>query len=245
MKLLNTKRPLSIAVIGMPRSGSTIISSLFNSLDGAFVVGEPHSMVNAPRPFGHDWPAIITTAHGTFNLYPRGDVLEQIQTYGKKYGADIFGFKEVYTINSDPLEIIKHYGSRIDVTFVIFREPRKNYASILANKPDLSLPMSPLTYISQFKSLVDICNPTLNTKIFPISYELLTRNWVRHMYDAIGWSLAGKMELEKYPGTGDAEGRASKKIRTEIYRKPFDGNILRKADVAYNAVLARYPYLRS
>jgi hypothetical protein len=231
----------------MPRSGSTIVASFFNSLDGAFIVGEPHSMVAAKRPFGHDWPAMIVTEDGIFKLFPKNDVLEQIRQYGKVSGASIYGFKEVYTINSDPIEIIKYYKHRIDVVFVLFREPRKNYASALANKPDLSLPMSPLVFMKQLETLVDLCQPTLNTKIFPISYELLIKNPTGHIYDASGWEFDQNndfIKLKKFPGSGDAEGRGSRHIRPSNMRKPFEGDILRKADTMYGTVLARYPYMK-
>ena len=48
----NLTRPMSYFIVGLPRSGTTIVASLFNSLEDGFCLGEPHWFIESQREMG-------------------------------------------------------------------------------------------------------------------------------------------------------------------------------------------------
>lgn len=241
MKLIKPdKRPLSIALIGMPRSGSTITGSFFNSLDGGFVVGEPHSMIVADRPFGHDWPAYIDTDAGLFKLYPKGEVdpLRQIEVFALINGFDIYGFKEVCTVKTDPSQIVELYGDRLDAVFVLMREPRKVFRSMTKNTPEGSLPTSPLTFYEWYRSIFEFCDGDYPFPVHIIYYEQFIKNPERHINEVAGWEFEGSVSLRKFPGSGDLSARGSKVVRAKDIGIPYKGNLLDGMDKLYEEFLS-------
>jgi hypothetical protein len=232
----------------MARSGSTIIASFFNSLEGGFIVGEPHSAIFSERPFGHDWPIHFTNRHGDFILRQPDDtgvdILQQIQDYAADNGADIYGFKDVWTQNTNPLEIVSSYGERLDYAFLIIREPRAIYQSTLDKYRPGQIAPSPITFYTMYRNTLELCSSEQKSNIIPISYELFVKNPIGHVSDITGWEIEGEVELVQFPGVGDVKGRTSKSIDSEYKRKKvYEGPMLSGSDKLYVEFLEKFPHL--
>jgi hypothetical protein len=229
-----------IAMIGMPRSGSTIMSSLINSVDGSFVVGEPHAMARAQRPPGMSHiPNILDTRYGAFRLETGTDVLGQLEAFGESAGARIIGFKECWVPVVEPLRLIKHYGDNLSHVLIAIREPRTNYMSIV-EREHLGK-MSPEEFTEKYVKLIEYVllnnSVTYNKKAQPIVYELFIENPFEEVRRATGWIIEGDLELKMYAGGGDEKARTSTIVKDYNWREKYAGPELNRADRAYEILM--------
>lgn len=237
MHVTNHPDPIRIGMIGMPRSGSTIMSSLVNSLDGALVVGEPHAMVRAQRPPGmSSVPTIIDTRYGTFRMFPGLDVLSQLETIatvastsGNGYDIQIVGFKECWVPTVEPIQLLEHYDNRLTHRVVMLRDPEKNYASMMAYQYTIK-GVTPIQFTEQYCELAEYA---LKPGIGIMSYELFRSAPLKALNIATGLEVAGALELKQYAGGGDPLARGSKEIRSWDHREPTKHDDLSPAIAAY------------
>lgn len=223
----------AVAVIGTPRSGSTIITSFLNSLDGATIWGEPHGYHMSIReriPF--------KTRHGDGVLVPGNDVLSQIEKFATEHNLLIYGFKDLWDATKGicPIEIVTDYGGRLDKVLLSTRHPRKTYASMIA----LGHPDSITAKIFSDK-YVEFCEYCLdNEKCTPIFLDSFRESPIRSVGAATGWTIDGALEMKQYTGGGDPHGMQSSSIMPHDGRGPYTGSELNDATEAYHALIKEW-----
>ena len=118
-------RPVAVAIIGMPRSGSTIVTAFVNALDLSSIWGEPHRS---------KMTKVFKTRYGDTPLDPKQDRLEQMRKFAVAKGLRVYGFKEVWDMNLDvwPAEVASRYGNRLDHILLTIRDPLISYSSMVA-----------------------------------------------------------------------------------------------------------------
>lgn len=219
----------SIGIIGMPRSGTTIVASFINSLDRATIWGEAHRIV------GKTFRRIMNTRYGTGMLRPNHSVLTQVEQFAVNHNLLIYGTKDVLdSIVTDPIAIYRSYGTRYDHVFVTFRDPRKTWASIKALGNARGLRMTENEFIWRHNAFVDYCIRMNNAT--PIILERFRKDPIGYMSTQMGLEISGPVILEQYTGTGDAHAKYDKEIRPETKRIPDDSPALNKACDAYMEV---------
>lgn len=232
-------RKIAVAIIGMPRSGTTIITSFLNSLDGAIVVGEPHRMAMREAPDGFRWPTIIDTRFNQFHIRPEEDVLQQIERFAEFNYLNIYGFKEACMGVLDPIRLVLGYGSRIDIVIVTMRDPRKTYNSMFLLSPTGHPP--PIYDFSD--TFVNLVSATFAYQKFrPVILDHFRADPIRAIELATGWKLGGELNLKKYAGGGDPSAATTKRIIGVDRRAQYGGHELDIADEAYQEILNSFKY---
>lgn len=235
-----------IAIVGLPRSGSTIVTSFINSLDDALIVGEPYRMTGAERPPRmRARPTICHTRYGILNLFPRSDlgIFQQIEYFAQKVGASLYGFKECETPGYDVIDIIENCGSALDHILVTIRDPLKNLGSIKElTGPSDGPPSvrglgdgSPSNsgFTDRFMKMVDIVDSGMGN---PVILDRFIQDPAAEISRATGWQLVGKHEFKQYAGGGDPMAMTAKYIKTADRRAPYRGHIA-EAEEAYARLL--------
>ncbi len=201
-----------IAVIGMPRSGTTIVSAYLNSQLGALVVGEPHGIEKTAQhrsrlttlPY-----RLSLTQYGELALYYFKPVLDQIEEFAEIEGVSILGFKEAWTPDINPIKIIEENADRIDRTIITLREPRRNYSSILKHYSLVS-GISAATFENHWKALYRY--GVTNDKARFVILDQFRASPASSLQRASGLDIREE-DLLSLPGNGDAVARASTEIR--------------------------------
>jgi hypothetical protein len=234
MKLIKPRDRIAIAIIGMPRSGTTIVTSFLNSLDEALIVGEPYRMLRVKRPMNRNLPNIFNSRYGELLFYPDRDALLQIHAYAFKRSLKIFGFKETWTPDIDPIALVKLYGNWICATFVVIREPRRNYASMIENTPQGHVPVD----VSEFnRAYTRLAESTSEPGFYSVPLASFMEDPVAAICKDTGWQISGKIELKQFVGSGDTSARSAKKIYKTDRRRPASGSLLGPSINAYQKIL--------
>lgn len=225
--------PIGVAVIGMPRSGSTIVTALLNSFNRAAVLGEPH------RSFGKPTVTEFTTRHGSLALKPQIEVLGQIEGFAAEHGLNLFGFKEVLDPLNQvfPIELVEDYADRLDYVFVTIRNPRRNYSSLVQLGHARSLKMSPSDFVTDYGMFIDAVIDLIHPQIVPVILEKFRVDPLGHIGQVTGWPVSGTYQLKAYAGGGDPHAQVAATVERHDYRPPYAGAELDEADDYYNEAL--------
>ena len=221
----NLKTRTSIGVIGMPRSGTTIVTSFINSLDRATMWGEAHKIWG-----GND--RTLSTRYGDGRLKNGPDVLGQVEAFAIKHDLLIYGTKDVVdAIVTDPIATYRSYGTRYDHVFVTFRNPRKMWTSIKELGHADGLGMTENDFIWKHNAFVNYCIRFKNAT--PIILERFRKDPIGYMSTQMGFEITGPVVLEKYTGGGDPHTIKDTEIRRESNRISDPSPALDKACAAY------------
>jgi len=112
------------AVIGVPRSGTTLLCNIINSFDNSFCLSEPHwSKILSPKGFRLDKLA------GAFKFESTNGLMGDLKSFMDNSEYSWGGVKETYRI-WQPESITLPYNSK-DLAFIffIFRDPLSVYNS--------------------------------------------------------------------------------------------------------------------
>jgi len=150
MKVTNIKNKI-ISVLGMPHSGTTILSNTLNSMDNGFCLSEPHWTLQT-KPFKLRFDKIdkipMTDANSVL-----GAIRARLE-HNKVY--DFGGVKETYRPrNAKMAKSIDKIVKESDIVFFIFREPKalmNNFKKIPGNH----MPMERLLYV--YNKLIETAN---------------------------------------------------------------------------------------
>lgn len=215
-----TVGPLVVAVIGMPRTGTTIFSRYLSSLGMSLIVGEPHRMLQESRS---TWPIICDSPYGALFLRHYSDKpLDQIIAFAKHHGiSTMVGFKETWSNFVDPIDLIMEYSvyQPIHRVFVCVRDPVRTYKSILCNTPEDREVLPVERFAFHYIRLVHACNPETSpfgdTDVTAIDLDHF-RKWPRsYLENRTGWKIDGpespttRYGLVMYTGGGDVMARAA------------------------------------
>jgi hypothetical protein len=219
---------MKVAIIGLPRSGTTITCSFVNSLDGASVWGEPHrGQTRFP-----DIP--LKTRYGDVAL-AKTEVLAHIEEFAKEHDLSICGFKEPLDtyIPVDPIEIVQGYGSRLDKIMVTIRDPGRNFMSMLVlghiNEDQIE------EYAIHYQRFADFC--FVEPRAVPIVLERFVKNPVGYMSDKMGIDIPKGHSLKAYTGSGDQRAMWSREIFPSDDRPRYEHDAISGLYVDYEAIL--------
>lgn len=230
-----------VAIVGMPRSGSTIVASYINSLDGALIVGEPFLQVQRPRPTAKAWPTIVPTRYGSLNIPYQASVLDSIDDFAKYKPIQILGFKECMTAAVDVVDLVQHLLPVLDLVLVVLREPRKNFMSMRQLTPEGHIPLSVEEFNEWYIRLVDLTY-LRTSKIQPLNLDFFRINPALELEDATGWDLAGEHAFRQYAGGGDTSARTAKSVAPVDQRVPYPGDDILPSVDAYEATYVAHLY---
>jgi hypothetical protein len=120
-------------VVGPPRSGTTIVASLFNSLEDGFCLGEPHWLHEAEGPDAVEEACGKMAEHwrpvGEYKLIVHANVLPMLALPGYRVG----GYKETYQGLRHTCEpLLAAHLPLVDFFVVVLRDPRLVLSSLRA-----------------------------------------------------------------------------------------------------------------
>jgi len=229
------RETLRIALIGMPRSGSTIITAAVNSIGRSLVLGEPHGLARAQRPPGMSHVAnILETEYGLFELKPNFNVLEQIKAFAQNLLIPIYGFKEcLVTRTVDPIRLVEGYGDELDMVLVTLRTPRKNYMSMLQMTNPAHIPVTAFKFATGYMELAEY---TRKPNVHAIFLDRFRHDPVGELRRATGLNIVGDLEFKKFAGGGDVTARVAKKVYMLDRRASWPGESLDDAVIVYDQI---------
>lgn len=151
MKIVPQATKKLISVLGIPRSGTTIVCNIFNSMANGFCLSEPYwTLLSNPKQLRFDKTGGLNfkTPDEIFNK-----ILARLASDSK---LNFAGLKETYRPKERRMK--KHLAKMIssDVVVFVFREPKAHYNSFkVMAKHHKKNPM-PLAYmIDTFNALYD------------------------------------------------------------------------------------------
>jgi hypothetical protein len=219
---------MRLAIIGMPRSGTTITCSYVNSLDGASVWGEPHRGQTR-------FPGVpLRSRYGDISL-GKGEVLAQIEDFARENGLSIYGFKEPLDtyIPVDPIEVASGYGDRLDKILVTVRDPGRNFMSMLALANITEKQVE--EYATHYTRFTDFC--FVEKRATPIILERFVKDPRGYMARKLGLPEPEKVSLKTYTGGGDGTATWSREIFPSDDRKRYEHDAVSGLYVDYESVL--------
>lgn len=117
-------------IVGSPRSGTTIVASVFNSLEDGFCLGEPHWLHEAVGP-----DAVVEACGKMADLWrPVGDYMlimhANVLPMLARRGFCVGGYKETYQHFRHTCEpLLEAHLPLVDFFVVVLRDPRLTLAS--------------------------------------------------------------------------------------------------------------------
>jgi hypothetical protein len=166
---LKSNKKIFFSIIGLPRSGTTLVSNMFNSFDNGFSISEPHwafmKFRNRLR-FGK--------IQEQFKPYWNNDlqnIIPSLKTFLQQENYNIGGFKETYDSNSK--RILYPMNKLIDIMIFVFRNPI--YCMNSQKKENQKHDINKL--IDEYKKYIELYNQVKqNRKTFKIQYEDICSN---------------------------------------------------------------------
>jgi hypothetical protein len=174
------------SITGIPRSGTTILNTLFNSLDNGFSISEPLlGLFNDPK----------SVSSGKINIDLNRNpylVLDQLNKFlQENNNYDLGGIKEVFNPEEDSYEVYSN-SEYINFVVIIIRNPLYVFNSwFLCKWKDKYNQVEYLKWL--YESLIDFYKKTMQEKpVYVISYEKLISDKINHINDA----FSGYMNIE-------------------------------------------------
>lgn len=228
-----------IAIVGMPRSGSTIVASYINSINSAMIIGEPFLQAKRPRPEGKDWPTIVDTRYGTLKIPYGASVMSCIDEFADGRLILISGFKECMTAAVDVVDLVQKLLPGLDLVLVVLREPRKNFMSMRQLTPEGHIPLSVEEFNEWYIKLVDLTYMR-TSKIQPLNLDFFRIDPALELSDATGWDLEGNHTFKQYSGGGDTNARTAQSVGPVDQRVPYPGDDILPSVDAYEGVFVSH-----
>jgi len=206
-----------IQIVGLPRSGTTLLASILNNHDDAICLVEPYlSWLSSKQVLPPKDNLIFN--HSQLSL-PPNDVINSL-VKSEKYR--IVGFKETYrtkrhkTFPSRSFLEKNQKEKRVDFTLVILRDPRDGWASVVKRHSKYESDFEALSeYVFAWNKLIEWI---VSEKIRYVKYENLVRAPKETIsnFDELG--LDWETELTRVnptTGFGDATAQEGGKINTK------------------------------
>ena len=182
MKLVKGKRTV-FGVLGLPRTGTTLLNNILNSYDNGFCISEPHwaNILN---------PGSVRVDGVNVDCSNNGRIYENINNIVDGEGYLIGGVKETFREHQMASSNFILNSPNVDVIIGIFREPvsgfngwlRTNWKGYYVNHNN---------YIKSYRKLFDTLN-TSNKKTVFLKYEKICEGSVGYLnskLDEIGLEL--------------------------------------------------------
>ncbi len=160
-------------------------------------------------------------------------MLAQMESFAREHGLVLHGIKEVWDNyrNSNPIQLVKEYESRLDLIIVLFRNPKKQWSSMfhLGHTKHFSF--------SEFSDKYTEFYNLLGGKYVQFIYKEFIKDPENYARLATGLDIPDQVKLEQYSGGGDAIALHEKKIWTEDTRIPYAGKELDSVMEIYQSLL--------
>jgi hypothetical protein len=200
-----------IAIVGMPRSGTTVVSAYLNSQPGALVIGEPHSIEKKAPSREMSIPYhVAETQYGILAFYKGMPIMDQIKAFAQKNDVSVLGFKEAWIPRVDPIQIIESYCDWLDRIIVVLREPRRTYNSI-SQRFTQRQALEPVTFEEHWKALYRY-GATSDRARFVI-LDQFRQDPAGSLRRASGLDIQEIDNMLHFPGDGDPPARAGGKVK--------------------------------
>lgn len=234
----------TIAIVGPPRSGTTIVAKYINSIGGVFIVSEPYQAALKPRPPRMKfWPTIVETEYGNFGIVPEQDAWDQVKIFANRVepGLSVIGFKECQSpiVNAADIAGSLMDNKEVDRTIVVMRHPRLVFESMLWNTPEGHERTTPQELAQMYDELYDLVDN------YPEQTAIIFLDWFRaypteEVQKATGWSISGLTinTLDPLPGGGDPTALGSTSVSRIDTQRPSPRRDLDRAVEIYEDMWA-------
>lgn len=196
-----------VLVIGLPRSGTSIVASYLNSQPNALVVGEP----SWPMLAGKD--QIVYSRYGDIHLSHKMDIFEQLKNLSDQIGLQLIGMKEAWVPAVNAISIAQAYYDILDGIIITLREPRRNYLSMYYQFASIG-PVAIAMFERHYKMLHQYGKN--NDKVRFVILEQFKKDPFNVLQKAVpAIELEELTELSRYTGGGCRKARESTQVLEE------------------------------
>jgi hypothetical protein len=211
----NLDRNLSFFILGQPRSGTTIIASLFNSLQDAFVLGEPHWYVEAGHPLadvGRDCCGKVEEAWYADDV---SDVKRILPDFIKPMVActdyHLGGYKETWRGDNLGNWLLENHLFPVDFFVIVMRHPIDCHESQMR----VNWPADEWTIRRAVDAHYKMLELARYEKSIIIDYESFRADPIGHVNDALDYKfqIEGPLELQPTGWVfGDPKANKSREV---------------------------------
>lgn len=186
---LRHKKKIFFSIIGLPRSGTTLVSNIFNSCTNAFSISEPHwafmrfknnlSFGKIEKDFKPYWNNDII------------NILPALNTFLHQEKYDVGGFKETYNSTSKRINYIT--DELINIIIFVYRNPLYCFNSQKKENPCQNVK----ALISEYNKFTEF-HDSVKQKTYTIDYEKVCEDKEKYLNIVFSDILKfDKIKLEK------------------------------------------------
>ena len=213
MKKIKTKNKKVFGILGLPRSGTTLLNNILNSYENSFSISEPH-WVNLLRP------GQLRTDKIKINLSDNKNNFNEVKKFIKTTEYDLGGIKETYRSKQKDSSNFILNSDLVDFIVVVLRNPIYGFSGWVRSEGNLA---DENLFINDYKSLIKDCEKT-NKLIFWVNYEKLCEEGVDYLNDVFGdYVFLPKIEEIKKPNFIFGDDRANKGGKIKKPNKSTEG----------------------
>ena len=205
---------MKLMIIGVARSGTTILANYINSLENSFCFIEPHWSMKLHNKIDEFYlPAINDPDHDLFHKEDNLPLDYLISEMENKY--NIVGFKETYRKSKDRFrdntELIQNYiDSNLYTIIYILRHPYAVYNSIKRfDRTPLETKKNFEDFISSYKGFLDLIVANR-----PVIYEYFIENPFQEILEKTGIAVKNPSKILSHnTRMGDETANKTDEIR--------------------------------
>lgn len=193
----NLTHPMTFFILGVPRSGTTILCNLFDALEDGQCFGEPHWW---------SYKEAMSSEKYIYGIFQKECLARKLSN-----PAGLFGYKETYKGYYFPDEqLIKLHVPQVDFFLIVFRDPVMTHSSQRAlgwkewDRPD--------DFNQSYKRLDELAE---HEKGIAIVYEQFVKAPLEYLNERLPFQIEGPLELKP---TGHTFGDPFANRSTEIVK---------------------------
>ena len=198
----NLTEPMTYFIIGLPRSGTTIVASLFNSMEDGFCLGEPHWFIKSQLEMGKNYtiPECIDMCGGK-GIFTSKDyaqmhcsdfLLPNLIAYKLRTSSYLLGgYKETYRGDVLGMRMLALDSIVSDLVIIVLREPYEVHESQMrVNWPAEKWPL-----VKAEEGDAILRSFLVDDNVIPVEYNNFCANPIK----TINTSLDGRFQVEGEP----------------------------------------------
>lgn len=160
MKKIKIKEKRVFGILGLPRTGTTLINNTLNSYDNSFSISEPH-WVNILRP------GQLKTDKIDLDMSNNNNNFNEVKKFLEKSKYDLGGIKETYRTKQKESANFILKSNIVDFIIVVLRNPLYGFSGWVRSEGSSA---NKDLFINDYKSLIKDCE-NFNGDVFWLSYE--------------------------------------------------------------------------
>jgi hypothetical protein len=169
-------------ILGLPRSGTTLLNGILNSYANAFSISEPHwSNILAPHATRLDKISFDCSNNKT--IYAN---LDAFLTHSNEYV--IGGIKETYREHQPESANFILHSDQVDFVIGVFREPASGFSAWLRTEWR-GYYDEPTNYIKSYKKLHQTLTTITTKRVFLTRYERLCEEGITYLNEVFAGHL--------------------------------------------------------